>query len=332
MKTLLLSMEDVQKLLSMKDIIDAVKEGYLAFEQGKVQQPDIVSMEMADYNGETDIKSCYSGLNQRISVKIASGFYNNGIQNTLPTMIGMIQIFDGCNGAPLCIMDGSLITNIRTGAAGAVSAEYLARKNAKTVCVIGGGNQAKMQVYGLCCVRPIEMIKVFSQYPAELPRYKEEVERETGVPVRICATIEEAMEGADIAISTTPTKQFIVPAGAVPKGIHIVAVGADMPGKNEWDPEVFRGAKIVNDSIKQCAARGETRNALRAGTITPSDIYGEIGELVAGKKTGRINEDEITIFDTTGMAIQDNVTAVKIYELALQKQVGSWFEFLKGEG
>lgn len=134
MKTLLLSMDNVKELLSMKEVIDAVKEGYLAFEQGKVQQPDIVSMEMAKYDGEMDIKSCYSKLSQRVSIKVASGFYSNGVQNTLPTMISTIQIFDARNGAPLCMMDGSLITNIRTGAAGAISAEYLARKNAKTVC------------------------------------------------------------------------------------------------------------------------------------------------------------------------------------------------------
>lgn len=188
-----------------------------------------------------------------------------------------------------------------------------------------------MQVRGLCCVRPIEKIQVFSQYPAELSRYKKEMERETGIPVCICSTISQAMEQADVAVSTTPSKKYIVPAQLVPKGIHIIAVGADMPGKNEWDPEVFRGAKIVNDSMKQCIARGETRNALLAGVIQQNDIYAEIGELVTGKKMGRINEEEITIFDTTGMAIQDNVTAVKIYELALQKGVGSWFEFLKGE-
>ena len=332
MKTLLLSMEDVQQVLSMRSVIDAVKEGYLAFTQGKVQQPDIVSLEVPECNGETDIKSCYNGLNRRISVKIASGFYNNGKTNTMPTMIGMIQLFDGETGALLCVMDGSLITGIRTGAAGAVSAEYLARKDAKTVCVIGGGGQARMQVYGLCEVRPIEKVQVFSPYPAELPAYREEVERTAGVPVQICDTLEAALEGADIVVSTTPAKHYLVTAKLISKGTHIIAVGADMAGKNEWDPKVFWGAKIVNDSIAQCVSRGETRNALLAGVITEGDIYAEIGELVAGGKPGRTSDEEITIFDTTGMAIQDNMTAVKVYELARERGLGTWFEFLKGEG
>lgn len=162
MKTLLLSMADIQKVLDIKEVIASVKEGYLAFQQGKVQQPDIVSMEMEAYNGETDIKSCCDEISGRISVKIASGFYNNGKTNNLPSMIATIQLFDGTNGAPLCIMDGGLITGIRTGAAGAISAEYLARRDASTVCVIGGGGQARMQVYGLSKVRSIKKIQVFS--------------------------------------------------------------------------------------------------------------------------------------------------------------------------
>ena len=331
MKTLLLSMDDVKKVMTIEDVIGAVKDGYLAFEQGKVQQPDILSIEMPENGGETDIKCCYNELNERISVKIASGFYDNGKNNTLPTMIGTIQLFDGKTGAPLCIMDGSLITGCRTGAAGAISSDYLARKDAKTVCVIGGGGQARMQVYCLCHVRHIEKIQLFSQYPAETALYKENVERLTGVPVCICKTLEDAFKDADIVISTTPSRQYIVPAKLVRSGTHIVAVGADMAGKNEWDPEVFRGAKIVNDSIAQCVSRGETRNALLAGVITEADIYGEIGELIAGKKLGRASDEELTIFDTTGMAIQDNVTAVKVYELAKEQGLGTWFEFLKGE-
>ncbi len=137
MKTLLLSKNDVQTILTMDHVMAAVKNGYLAFQQGKIQQPDIVSMEMPEYHGETDIKSCCNLLNQYVSVKIASGFYDNGKINDLPTMIGTIQILDAKTGAVLCIMDGSPITGIRTAAAGAISAEYLARKDSKTVCVIG---------------------------------------------------------------------------------------------------------------------------------------------------------------------------------------------------
>ncbi|WP_279286691.1 ornithine cyclodeaminase family protein [Aminipila terrae] len=149
MKTLLLSLKDVEQALSMEEVIHAVEEGYISYNAGKVQQPDIVSMEMPENNGETDIKSCYNKLNERISVKIASGFYDNGKNNDLPTMIGTILLFDGKNGAPLCVMDGSLITGIRTGAAGAISSKLLARKDSKTVAVFGAGDRQECR-YMLC--------------------------------------------------------------------------------------------------------------------------------------------------------------------------------------
>lgn len=329
METLLLSLSDVNEILSIKDVIQAVEEGYLAFQEGKVEQPDIVSMEMPEFNGETDIKSCYNGGNRIISVKVASLFSDNGKKNDLPTMIGSIMLFDGTTGAPICVMDGSLITGIRTGAAGAVSSKLLARADSKTVAVLGSGNQARMQIYGLCEVMDtIETVQVFSPYPAELPAYKKDVEAKTGKKVIICETAAEAMKDADIAISTTPSKQYLVEANLVKPGMHIVAVGADMQGKNEWDPQIFRGAKIVNDNIAQCLSRGETRNAAVQNVIEPSDIYAEIGEILSGAKPGRTSDREITIFDTTGMAIQDNVTAMRVYEAAKEKNIGKWFSFI----
>ncbi|WP_312650029.1 ornithine cyclodeaminase family protein [Aminipila sp.] len=328
MKTLLLSLKDVEQALSMEEVISAVEQGYISYNEGKVQQPDIVSMEMPENNGETDIKSCYNKLNESISVKIASGFYDNGKNNELPTMIGTILLFDGRNGAPLCIMDGSLITGIRTGAAGAISSKLLARKDSKVVAVFGAGGQARMQIYALCQVMNIQEIRVYSEYTEELPKYKEYVERNTKVKVIICDTPEQAMKDADIAISTTPSKKYLVDKSLVKPGTHIVAVGADMAGKNEWDPEIFKGAKIVNDSIAQCISRGETRNAIISGIIKESDIYAEIGELLLGNKPLRESDDEITIFDTTGMGIQDNVTAAQVYEIAKKKGLGKYFEFI----
>lgn len=328
MRTLLLSLKDVEQALSMEEVISAVEQGYISYNEGKVQQPDIVSMEMPENNGETDIKSCYNKLNESISVKIASGFYDNGKNNDLPTMIGTILLFDGRNGAPLCIMDGCLITGIRTGAAGAISSKLLARKDSKVVAVFGAGGQARMQIYALCQVMNIQEIRVYNKYKEELLKYKEDVETNTKAKVMICDTPEQAMKEADIAISTTPSKKYLVDKSLVKPGMHIVAVGADMAGKNEWDPEIFKGAKIVNDSIVQCISRGETRNAIISGVIKENDIYAEIGELLMGKKPLRESDEEITIFDTTGMGIQDNVTAARVYEIAKKKGLGKYFEFI----
>ena len=327
MKTLLLNREDVAQVLAMKDIISAVEDGYRVFNSGKLQQPRIIGVEMPQHNGDTDIKSCYNSENEAFSVKIVSGFYDNGKTNDLPTLIGNVLIFDGTCGALLCVMDGSLITGVRTGASGAISSKYLARKDSKTVAVIGGGGQARMQVYALCELMEIETVKVYSPQPQELPKYKEDVEARTRLAVVICDTVEEAMQGADIAISTTPSKQYLASADLVKPGMHIVAVGADMEGKNEWDPQIFSNAKIVNDSIAECCARGETRNALIAGVITEENIYAEIGQIIEGEKKGRESDDEITIYDTVGLGIQDNVTAMRVYEIAKERNLGKYFEF-----
>ena len=199
-------------------------------------------------------------------------------------------------------MDGSLITGIRTGAAGAISCRLLARKDSCRVAVFGTGGQARMQIYALCELMAIKEVRVYARGRGGLDAYKSDVEAHTKVKVVICSTAEEAMEGADIAISTTPSKEYYVDSSAVKPGTHIVAVGADMAGKCEWDPKLFKGAKVVCDSIDQCVSRGETRNAIQAGIITKDDIYAEIGQLLSGSKPLRKNDEEITIFDTTGMS------------------------------
>ena len=327
MLTLLLSYDDVFSVLSMEDMIGAVEEGYISYNRGKVAQPDVGSIEEEHNNGETDIKSCYNEENETVSVKIASGFWDNPQNYHISTMQGTIVMIDGRNGLPICVMDGSLITNYRTGAAGAISCKYLARKDSETVAVIGAGGQARMQIYALNEVLPIKKVRVFSPVEAELQRYKDDVEKNTNLEVILCSTASEAMEGADIAISTTPAKEFWVKKEDVKKGMHIVAVGADMAGKNEWDPEIFKDAKVVVDSVIQCVSRGETRNAIVNGIIKEEEIHGEIGEIIEGQKNGRSNDDEITIFDTTGMGVQDNVAAVSIYSLARKNGIGEYFDF-----
>lgn len=329
MSTLILNQEDVRKALSREMVIASVKEGYKAYQKDVIQQPDIQSFEMYESNGETDVKSCYNQNNEIVSVKIASGFYNNGKNNSLPSMISVITLLDGKTGYPICIMDGGLITNIRTGAAGAISCELFARKDAKVVAVLGAGGQAREQVRCLQSIRDIKEVRVYSEFPEELAVYKADIECDTGIDVIICSSVEDSMKGADIVISTTPSRDFLADASLVRPGMHIVAVGADMAGKNEWDPKLFKIAdKVICDSIAQCVSRGETRNGILAGTIMEEDIYAEIGEVLLGECPARESDSEITVFDTTGMGIQDNVTAMAVYEFARQHKLGTEFDFI----
>ncbi len=329
MDTLLLSRKDVAAALDMRDVIEGVKQGYMAYQNGSLDQPPVVSMVMPKNHADCDVKCCYNEENDAMTVKVAALFEDNGVINDLPKMMGSVLLYDSKDGNLLAIMDGGLITGTRTGAAGAVSCELFSRKDSKVVAMFGGGGQARLQIKGIKCVRDIQQVRVFSRYPQELPKYKEDIEKELGVEVVICDTPAEAMEGADIAVSTTPTDEFMADVSLVKPGMHIVAVGADMPGKNEWDPEIFRKAdKVFCDSIAQCLERGETRNAVLAGIISEKDIFAEIGEVLLGKKPGREREDEITVFDTTGMGVQDNVTAVAVYEYAKRNGLGQRFEFI----
>jgi ornithine cyclodeaminase/alanine dehydrogenase len=223
-----------------------------------------------------------------------------------------------------------LITGCRTGAAGAISVKYLARADAEKLCIIGAGNQARRQLRAIMRERKLIEVRVWDALPEFLDAYVKEMSEETGLKIRKCATAEEAVRSADIVVTTTRARSGpIVKKEWIQPGTHIAAIGADMPDKQELYADVYAGAKVVNDSINLCVESGETHNAVKAGIIRPEDIHAEIGEIILGKKAGRESPDEVTIFDTVGMAIQDNVTAAMLYKGALEKGLGTRYEFFK---
>jgi ornithine cyclodeaminase/alanine dehydrogenase len=330
MKTLLLKKEEVRSLISMKEVIWTVEEAYKAFNSGQVIQPPYIGIDLPSHRGEIDFKLGYNQGNEFISMKASSGGFKNNPENYgVPNGMGTVLLFDGRSGALACVMDGSLLTGLRTGACGAVSVKALARKNARKITSIGTGNQARMQIRAIREVMKIEEIHAWDHHPETLAKYKADIESEFDIPVVVASSKQEAVAQADILITTTRGKGSLVEAGWVKPGTHIVAIGSDAPGKQEFEPEIFRGAKVVVDSTLQCVEKGETQNPIAKGIMTPKDIHAEIGEILLGKKPGRESDDEITIFDSTGMAIQDNTTAAKIYRNALDKQVGTFFQFIE---
>lgn len=329
MKTLLLNKQDVGRMISMKEVIGTVEQAYMAFNSGQVVQPAYTCIHLPPPRGEIDFKIGYCGANEIISMKSSSGgFPNNPTEYGVPSGMGTILLFDARTCALICVMDGSLITGLRTGAAGAVSVKALARKNAKTITSIGTGNQARMQIRAIREVMTIETIHAWDHHPETLARYKADIEREFGIPVVMAPSKQDAVERADILVTTTRGKGSLVEAAWVRPGTHIVAIGTDMHGKQELEPEVFRNAKIVNDSKAQCIEKGETWHPLNKGVIREDDIHAEIGEILLGRKPGRESDDEVTIFDSTGMAIQDNTTSHQIYRNAIASNTGTTFEFI----
>lgn len=314
----------------MKDVIGAVEEAYKAFNSDQVVQPDYIGIDLHPPRGDIDFKLGYYKGNEIISMKASSGgFPNNPTTYGVPSGMGTILLFDARTCALICVMDGSLITGLRTGACGAVSVKALARKDAKKITSIGTGNQARMQIRAINEVMKIEEIHAWSNDPDKLFQYKTDIESEFGIPVVIANSKKEAVEQADILITTTRGKGSVVEADWVRPGTHIVAIGTDAKGKQEFDPEIFRNAKVVVDSIMQCSEKGEIQHALSKKIIAKSDIHAEIGEVLLGKKPGRGSDEEITIFDSTGMAIQDNTTSTKIYRNAIENKAGTFFEFFE---
>lgn len=328
MEMLLLTKNEVDTLISMSDTIEAVRKAFIAFNKGLVCQPPIVSVEIPEFKGEVDVKAGNYSEEEFICVKTATGFFDNPNLYGLPSGTALISLFDSKTGFPVCVMDGSLITNYRTGAAGGVSAACLARKDSSTVGVFGTGQQARMQVKAIKEVLPIRKAMVYGRNKAAALAYKKEMEAVLQLEVVVCEDAEQAVRDSDIVVTTTPGKEPAVKADWVRPGTHIIAIGADMEGKQELDPRIFVGTKIVVDSISQCILRGDTQHPLKAGLISKDDIHGEIDEILLGYKSGRCSEDEITIFDSTGMSIQDITTAAGRYRKAKKEVIGKSIKML----
>lgn len=330
METLLLNKEEVGSLIDLDAILAAVEDGYRSFNSGLVVQPNFMAVALPETHEGIDFKGGLDMGGGYITLKASTGGYDNNPKLGLPTGMNTVLLFEAKTSALKCIMDGTWITGCRTGAAGAISVKYLARADAEKLCIIGAGNQARRQLRAIIRVRKLTEVRVWDALPQFVDAYVKEMSEETGLKIRKCATAEEAVRGADIVVTTTRGRSGpIVKKEWLQPGTHIVAIGADMPDKQELCADVFAGAKVVNDSINLCVKSGETHNAVKAGIIRPEDIHAEIGEIILGKKPGRESADEVTIFDTVGMAIQDIVTAAMLYKGALEKGLGTRYEFFK---
>lgn len=330
-EVVILSQEEVRSCLPMNDAIKAVTEAYKAFAEGRVELPPVVHLNVDKYRGEVDIKSGFVEDFGLIGTKIASGFYDNP-KLGLPSGVAVIILMEMKTSLPLAIMDGTYITAVRTGAAGAVAASVLARKNSKKVGVIGAGTQARMQVLALKELFPIEQVKVYNINESSRNKYASEMEERLGIEVQAVDTVKSAVSDVDIIVTATPSKKAMIMNEWIKEGVHINAIGADAPGKQELDQMIMKRAKIVVDSLKQCCVIGEIQHALAQGLIEESGVHAEIGEILIGKKAGRETKEEITLFDSTGLAVQDIAAAHVVYQMAKKKEMGHRVKLLEVNG
>lgn len=328
-ETLLLKQSDVKELIDMKETISYVETAYSVDANRKVQMPPKMYLFFNKYEGDLRIMPCFiRGLDQA-GVKNVNVHPRNTLEYNLPTVMGLIELVDPETGFPIAVMDGTWITNMRTGAAGGVATKYLARKDSKILGLVGAGMQALTQVMAIKEVMDIKEVKVSCRTCTHRESFAKMIRDNFGIEARAVDTIQEAVEGSDVISTTTPSRVPIVKRSWVDDGTHINAMGADAPGKQELESHLIEKAKIVIDCWSQANHSGEINIPVREGTVRKSDIHARIGEIVNGDRPGRESDSEITVFDSTGLAVQDIVTAWNIREKALKAGVGQKINFLE---
>ena len=309
--------------------MEAVEQAFREKGLGQVQMPAKVYIFYKKYNGDLRTMPSYLEKLDVSAVKIVNVHPDNRTKYNLPTVMAVIVLIDPKNGAPIAIMSGTTVTDMRTGASGGIAAKYLARKDSKVVGLVGAGMQAHTQLMALLEVyRRLDEVRVWSRSEETKQNFVTETRRAYGhlckiIPVK---TIKESVEEADIVVTTTPSRQPLVMNDMVSSGMHFNCIGADAPGKEELDPAILKRAKIVVDDWEQASHSGEINVPLSQGSITKKNVWAEIGEIAAGLKSGRQRQDEITIFMSTGLAVQDAVTAKIAYDKAIKKKIGRFIK------
>ncbi len=312
----------------MREAIEAVEGAFRAKGLGKVQMPPKAYVYFKRHNGDFRVMPAYLEEMGAAGVKIVNAHPRNPKEHGLPTVMATILLLDPKTGAPLAIMDGTWITNVRTGAGGAVAAKYLARKGPQVVAMVGAGVQAKTQLIALNEVLDIKEIRVNDISVENAQLYAKEMGKKLGVDVKAVKNTEKAVEGADVVVTTTPSRRPILMNNWISDGTHINAIGADAPGKQELDPEILMRAKVVVDDVEQAIHGGEVNVPLSNGIIARGDIHADLGEIITKKKSGRTSRDEITVFDSTGLAVQDIATDWVVYKKAKKMGKGQEVELL----
>lgn len=320
MEVLWLTQEEVKSVMDMHSDMQVVERAFKQHGLGKVQMPPKSYLYYTAYNGDLRTMPAYLEEEDITGVKIVNVHPGNPALG-LPTVMALIVLISPQTGAPIAIMDGTYLTDIRTGAAGGIAAKYLARKDSKVIGMVGAGNQARTQLEALSEVFEPELVKVTSRTKESCEQFIREAADIISCEIRYEETIENVCD-CDILVTTTPTRKPIVKAQWIKEGTHINAIGADAVGKEELDPELIIRSKIVVDDIVQALHSGEVNVPLSKHYISENDIHAQLGEVIVGLKPGRTSEEEITIFDSTGLAIQDVASAHLVYQRALSKGLG----------
>lgn len=305
-----------------RQALDIVAEGFAALAKDEVTLPPIMRIDVRDHHGEVDVKTAYIHGLDSFAIKIAAGFVNNRLLG-LPTGSGLMVLINAETGNPKAILlDNGYLTDVRTGLAGAIAAQHLAKTKIETAGVIGSGMQARYQIRALKLVRDFSHLLVYGIIPEEVDEYAAEMAVELGVEVIKAKSVEQVVRQSGVVVTTTPAREPYIKADWLHPGLHITCMGSDAEDKQEIDSAVFaRADRIACDKKSQVFRLGELHHALDDGTITEDQVT-EIGEIIIGQKPGRQSDHEITICDLTGVGVQDTQIARFAYAQANARKFG----------
>jgi len=328
---LLLRESDVRELLSMEALIPLMEEALRAYSTGGVAQPVRLAMTVEPYAGYLGLMPAHlrsagahggPGVREALGAKAVT-FYPSNAARDLPTHLAVVLLWDGATGELLSIMDGRLITEMRTAATSAAATRTLARRDAEVLALLGSGIQARSHLDAIRLVRPLRHVRVWSRTAAGVQRFIAEMHPHAGVPMTACASAEDAVREAEIIVTATSASTPVLRGAWIAPGAHINAVGAPRPDWRELDTDAVRRARVFVDSRAGALAEsGDVLVPIQEGAIARDHIRGEIGEVLAGTVAGRTSERDVTLFKSLGMAVEDVATARDVYTRARERGLG----------
>ena len=320
----ILDRREVRELIGPADAIAVCRDALARAARGEVEQPAVLGMTIAEHRGEVHAKGAFVHGTPYFSIKVATGFYDNPAVG-LPVTSGAVWVFSAATGRlALIILDEGYLTELRTGAAGAIAADLLARRPIRTVGILGAGGQARYQLEALLEVRDPDQVLVWNRHASRATEFSLEMGKRLGRSVAVAPSARSLVEAADLVVTATPATEPILLADWVRPGTHITAIGSDLPAKRELEPAVLARSKIVVDRLAQCLTQGELHHAVEAGLVRPDQVHAELGEVVAGARPGRESDDEITVADLTGLGALDAAVANFVAARAELAGLGRW--------
>jgi len=324
-KTLLLTRRDVEGLIDVRASIPVIRHALIAMARGQTQMPPKLYLRLP--RGR-DFRAMPAFLRRPPAAGVKwVNVHPDNPRRGLPTVMAVIVLNDPATGVPVAVMDGLLITKLRTAAAAAVAAKALARPNSRTLAIVGSGAQADAQLLAHAAVFRLSRAQVWGYRPGEAAAFCRRMRRLLPrIALEPAATIERCVRGADIIVTLTPSRHPLVARAWVAPGAHINAVGADAPGKQELDPAILKSAIVVVDHLEQAIHAGEINVPVRRGQFSPRRIHATLGEVLIGRTPGRRSAREITVFDSTGLAVHDVALGAEVLRLARLRKLGKNFQ------